>query len=105
MSRKIGCCFLWIYLYDGNLIAMNKSFGEQVRAERKKQGLRVELVAEACGVSRSHITLIENGKRLPGKKVLPKIALVLHLETTIVLNWYLEDVSQKMRKGLEISEE
>ncbi|MEP7167269.1 MAG: helix-turn-helix transcriptional regulator [Candidatus Woesebacteria bacterium] len=83
---------------------MKKLFGIQLRDERKKQGLTVQMISEACGVSRSYITLIENGKRLPGKKILPKIAVALHLKTTIVLNWYLEHISEKMQNDLKISE-
>lgn len=79
------------------------SFGEQMRRERKKQKLTADMVARACGTSRSYITLIENGKRLPGKKILPKLAVALNLKITVVLNWYLEDVSQKLQKGLEIT--
>lgn len=83
---------------------MNKSFGEQLRAERSKQSLTVEMVAKASGISRSYITLIENGQRLPGKKVIPKIAAALHLQAVVVLNWYLEDVRQKIKKDLNIDD-
>ena len=79
---------------------MNKSFGKQLREERKKQGLTVQMVAKACGSSRSYITLIETGRRLPGKKILSKIAFALRIKTVVVLNWYLEDIRQKMQKGL-----
>lgn len=78
-----------------------KLFGEQLRQERKKQGLTVAMIAKACGTSRSYITLIENGRRLPGKKILPKLADVLQIKTVVVLNWYLEDIRQKIQKGLE----
>lgn len=76
---------------------MPKLFGEHLRKERDKQGLTAEVVAKACGTSRSYITLIESGKRLPGKKLLPKIAVALGIKTSMVLNWYLEDISQKLR--------
>lgn len=76
---------------------MNKLFGEQLREGRKDLGLTVQMIAEKCGVSRSYITLIENGQRLPGKKVLPKIAPALGLENSTVLNWYLEDIREKLR--------
>lgn len=78
-------------------------FGEQLRKERKKQGMTVQTLTKACGISRSYITLIENGRRSPGKKIIPKIAAALQIKTVVVLNWYLEDISQKMHKGLEIS--
>lgn len=81
---------------------MQKTFGENLREERKKQGLTVLTVAEACGTSRSYITLIENGKRLPGKKILAKIAAALKIKSVVVLNWYLEDISQKIKKDLKV---
>lgn len=81
---------------------MTKLFGEHLLEERKKQGLTVQMIADACGTSRSYITLIENGMRLPGKKNLPKIAGALHLQTVVVLNWYLEDIRQKIQKDLKI---
>jgi transcriptional regulator with XRE-family HTH domain len=78
---------------------MHKLFGHQLLRERKKRGLTAKAVAKACGVSRSYITLIENGLRLPGKKKISKIADTLHLETGTVLNWYLEDITQRIKKG------
>ena len=84
-------------------MSIYKPFGEQLREKRKKQGLTVMAVSKACGTSRSYITLIENGHRLPGKKILPKIASALQLKTSEVLNWYLQDISRKMQIGLDIS--
>lgn len=80
---------------------MNKSFGSKLREHRKKQGMTVQALADACGISRSYITLIENDKRLPGKKNLPKLAATLNLKTVMVLNWYLEDISHKLQKSFE----
>ncbi|OHA17352.1 MAG: hypothetical protein A3C79_03490 [Candidatus Taylorbacteria bacterium RIFCSPHIGHO2_02_FULL_45_28] len=77
---------------------MSKLFGEQLKNERLKKGFTAEEVAKACGIARSYITLIETGRRLPGKKHIVKIASALQLKTGIVLNWYLEDVGQKIRK-------
>lgn len=72
-------------------------FGKQLRKERKKLGLTVQKVAEACGIARSYITLMENGRRLPGKKIIPKIALALNLKTNVIINWYLEDLREKLQ--------
>ena len=80
---------------------MSNVFGTELRKEREKQGLTAEMVAEVCGVSRSYITLIENGKRLPGKKVLPKFALALQIKIATVLNWYLMDISQRIQANIE----
>lgn len=72
-------------------------FGENTRKTRKKLGITTQELAEACGISRSYLTLIENGKRLPGKKVLPKIAKALGISVTVALNWYLEDLREKFQ--------
>lgn len=79
-------------------MADSKVFGTQLKAERKKQGLTVQMVADSCNISRSYLTLIENGQRLPGKKNIPKIAIALKVKTAVVLNWYLEDIAHTIRK-------
>jgi len=76
-------------------------FGKQLYIKRKELNLTAAKFAKKCGVSRSYITLIENDKRLPSTKVLAKIAQVLNLKTNIVLNWYLEDVRNKLQKKLK----
>ncbi|KKR26225.1 MAG: hypothetical protein UT58_C0018G0007 [Microgenomates group bacterium GW2011_GWC1_39_7b] len=53
-------------------------------------------MAKECGMSRSYITLIENGKRMPGRKLIPKIAKSLDLKTEVIVNWYLEDLREKL---------
>lgn len=66
---------------------MNKLFSTQLRQRRKKLGLTVQDLSESCETSRSYITLIETGRRMPAKKLLPKIAHALKLKTVVVLNW------------------
>lgn len=73
-----------------------KLFSEQLKKERVKRGLTAQALADLCGISRSYITLIESGSRMPGKKNIPKIATALHLKTTVVLNWYLDDIRTRM---------
>ncbi|HET7099385.1 MAG TPA: helix-turn-helix transcriptional regulator [Patescibacteria group bacterium] len=73
-------------------------FGERLYKERKKNKLSAEQLSKACDVSRSYITLIENNKRLPGRNIIPKIAVALNLRTNIVINWYLEDIREKLQK-------
>ncbi len=71
--------------------------GKMLRDERKKRDLSAQVFAGECGVSRSYITLIENGRRLPGKKIIPKIAKALGVKNSIVINWYLEDIREKLQ--------
>lgn len=72
------------------------TFGKKILTERKKRNLSADELAALCGISRSYITLIENGRRLPSKKVIPKLALALKVKTTAIINWYLEDVREKL---------
>lgn len=72
-------------------------FADYLKIERKKRNMTADVLAKNVGVSRSYITLIENGNRLPGRKVLPKIAEALGLKSYIVVNWYLESVREKMQ--------
>ena len=71
-------------------------FGEHLRTERKKKSLSAEELAKECGIARSYITLIENGKRLPSKKVIPKLSDALNIKMNILINWYLEEVREKL---------
>jgi transcriptional regulator with XRE-family HTH domain len=73
-------------------------FGNKLLAKRRKYRLSTQALADSCGVSRSYITLIENGKRLPSIRLIPTIAKALHLETNIIINWYLEDIREKLEK-------
>ncbi|WP_320020439.1 helix-turn-helix transcriptional regulator [Labilibaculum manganireducens] len=44
-----------------------------IRRIRKEQDLTLEMVSEELGISVTYLSLIENGKRKPGKKVLKRI--------------------------------
>ena len=72
-------------------------FGEQLKKERRKKGLTAGGLSVLWGVSRSYITLIETGKRLPGKKHISKIAIALGLKTGMVLNWNFEHISHSIQ--------
>ena len=71
-------------------------FAENLRAKRESLGLTAEELANRVHVSRSYITLLENGKRLPGKTLLPKIARALKLEKSVIVEWYLAEQKEKL---------
>ena len=71
-------------------------FAENLRSIREKLGLSAEELAKRVHVSRSYVTLLESGKRSPGKNLLPKIARALKLEKSIVIGWYLADQKEKL---------
>jgi transcriptional regulator with XRE-family HTH domain len=73
------------------------TFGEKLYKVRKKNKLSAEALSEKCGISRSYITLIETGKRMPGKKIIPRLATALKVKTNVVINWYLEDLREKLQ--------
>lgn len=77
-------------------------FAQKLRAQREKLGLSVEELANRIRVSRSYITLIENGKRLPGKTLLPKIARALRVEKQVVVNWYLQEQKEELKRQLGV---
>jgi len=72
-------------------------FGNRLLTERKKRKFSAEILAKLCGISRSYITLMEGNHRLPGRKIIPKIATAFDIKTNIVINWYLEDLREKLQ--------
>lgn len=77
---------------------LKTSFGYLLFKERQKKSITADSLAKSCGVSRSYITLIENGRRLPGKKVVPKIARALGIKNSLIINWYLEEIREKLQR-------
>jgi transcriptional regulator with XRE-family HTH domain len=73
------------------------SFGKKMLSTRKKLRLSSNHLAEKIGISRSYLTLIENDKRLPSKKLLGKISKALKLDKDIITNWYLESIKKKIQ--------
>ena len=71
-------------------------FGQHLRLQREKLGIPTEDFAKRIGVSRSYITLIEVGRRVPSKKLISKIAHELETEESIVIEWYMEHVKNKL---------
>ena len=74
-------------------------FAKRLFAERKKLCLSTQELAKKVGVSRSYITLLENGKRPPTKTIITKIAKGLRVKSWLVKVWFLED--QLKRLGIK----
>ena len=72
-------------------------FGKKLLSERRKRKMTTTDLAEKCGISRSYITLMETNKRLPGKKIIPKLAEAFDIKTIVIVNWYLEDLREKLQ--------
>ncbi len=56
-----------------------------LRVVREHRNLTLQRLADACGVTNSHISQIENGKRSMSTQVLKKLAEVLRIEVELLL--------------------
>jgi transcriptional regulator with XRE-family HTH domain len=52
-------------------------FGKVVRERRLKKGLGQEALADKAGLHRTHVSLLERGKRMPSLAVIKKLAKAL----------------------------
>ena len=69
--------------------------------------LTVESLSAKLGVSRSYLTLIENGKRRLPKKLVEKLAKAFKLPKETIYNWYFEQEFKALginRKSYELIE-
>lgn len=67
-----------------------KNIGLKVKNIRQGLGLTVDNLSQRLGVSRSYLTLIENGKRPLPKQLVRDLAKALHLPKNTVYDWFLE---------------
>lgn len=59
-------------------------------------GLTVGFLSQELGISRSYLTLIENGERRLPKKLVEKLAKTFNLPKETVYEWYLEQELREM---------
>lgn len=55
------------------IASQQENIGERIRKERKKRGISIAVAAEQINISKGMLSLIENKKKNPGPRVLPKI--------------------------------
>jgi transcriptional regulator with XRE-family HTH domain len=60
---------------------LQQQFGNLIRRRRKAAGLGQEALADKAGLHRTHVSLLERGKRMPSLQVVKKLAA--GLETTM----------------------
>ena len=60
---------------------LQQQFGSLVRRRRHTAGLGQEALADKAGLHRTHVSLLERGKRMPSLQVIKKLADAL--ETTM----------------------
>jgi len=69
---------------------MNSSptaIGEAIRSNRLAQGLTLQQLADGSGVTLSHLSNFEHGRRIPGLQHVQSLADCLHLSATERRRW------------------
>ena len=57
----------------------NKKVGETIRSLRIKKGITQEVLSGLAGIARTHLTMIESGKKQPNFETIWKIANALDI--------------------------
>lgn len=72
------------------------SVGLKIKNIRMGLGLTVGVLSRELGVSRSYLTLIENGERRLSKRLVKKLAKAFQLPKETVYEWYLEQALREV---------
>jgi len=72
------------------------SIGSKIKNIRIGLGLTVKFLSQELGVSRSYLTLIENGERRLPKRLVGKLVKAFKLPKETVYDWYLEQELREM---------
>lgn len=72
------------------------SIGLKIKKIRIDSGFSTKTLSKQTGVSRSYLTLIENGDRPLPKRLVEKVAEALNLPKKTVYEWYLEQELKRM---------
>lgn len=64
------------------------SFGTAIRKAREQAGLSQNDLATATGLHRTHISLLERGRRHPQLETLVKLSRALDVTPAQMLSWY-----------------
>jgi transcriptional regulator with XRE-family HTH domain len=60
-----------------NVYTLQQQFGSLIRRRRLDAGLGQEALADKAGLHRTHVSLLERGKRMPSLQVIKKLAAAL----------------------------
>ncbi len=71
---------------EPHLQALFRSAGDQVRNCRQAMGLTQDDLAERVGTVRAHISVLENGSKMPSLSFLARVAWQLGVRVTITLS-------------------
>lgn len=72
--------------------ALKRTIGQTVRLFRVSAGLRQKVLAQRLGITPNYLSLVENDRKQPGKKLVLKIAEEFGIPASH-LSWYAEKSS------------
>ena len=73
----IVCGARWLSIMRSGYVTR---FGERIRQLRERSGLSQEILADAAGLHRTHISLIERGHRSIRIETIERLAIALDVE-------------------------
>jgi transcriptional regulator with XRE-family HTH domain len=74
-------------------------FGSELRRDRIKAGLTQEGLASRAGLHRTHISLLERGKRIPNLGTVIEISEALGMEPDELVRRVVDSVRKGLRDG------
>ena len=69
--------------------------GEVIRSLRKEKGLSQDVLSGLAGIGRTHLTMIENGKKNPNFETIWKIALALELKPSELVKLFESELNEE----------
>ncbi|MGD1057993.1 MAG: helix-turn-helix transcriptional regulator [Solirubrobacteraceae bacterium] len=67
---------------------MNRGFGKSLQAARKQRDFSQDQLAIAAGLHRTHISLLERGRREPSLDTLVKLCRALGVSPSEAITWH-----------------
>jgi len=74
---------------------LQQQFGNLIRRRRHATGLGQEALADKAGLHRTHVSLLERGKRMPSLLVIKKLAAALETTMASLMEELEEDASDE----------
>lgn len=69
--------------------------GEVIRSLRKEKGISQDVLSGLAGIGRTHLTMIENGKKNPNFETIWKIALALELKPSELVKLFESELNEE----------
>ncbi|MGD1055867.1 MAG: helix-turn-helix transcriptional regulator [Solirubrobacteraceae bacterium] len=74
---------------------MSDGFGKSLQAARKQRDLSQDQLAMAAGLHRTHISLLERGRREPSLDTLVRLCRALQMSPAEAITWHVPRHQQR----------